>query len=71
MKYLNKVVVNIHFLNFSPEFNKAIEAKQTGVQNALKAKNVLERTKIEAEQRIVQAQAEAIRIQAEAVRSQA
>lgn len=61
----------VHF-NFSPEFNKAIEAKQTEVQNALKAKNVLERTKIEAEQRIVQAQAEAeaIRIQAEAVRSQ-
>lgn len=58
--------------SFSPAFNEAIEAKQTEVQNTLKAKNVLERTKIESEQRIVQAQAEAeaIRIQAEAVRSQ-
>lgn len=61
----------VHF-DFSPEFNKAIEAKQTEVQNALKAKNILERTKIESEQRIAQAQgeAEAIRIQARAIQNQ-
>ena len=61
----------VHF-DFSPEFNKAIEAKQTEVQNALKAKNILDRTKIEAEQRIQQAQgeAEAIRIQAQAIQAQ-
>lgn len=61
----------VHF-DFSPEFNKAIEAKQTEVQNALKAKNILERTKIESEQRIAQAkgEAEAIRIQAEAIQNQ-
>ena len=64
--------VQLTHFQFSPEFNRAIEAKQTEAQNTLKAKNILERTKIESEQRIVQAQAEAeaIRIQAEAIRSQ-
>lgn len=58
--------------NFSEAFNEAIEAKQTEVQNTLKAQNILERTKVESEQRIVQAkaEAEAIRIQAEAIRNQ-
>lgn len=58
--------------NFSKEFDAAVEAKQLEVQNALKAKNVLERTKIEAEQKIVRANAEAetIRIQSEAIRAQ-
>ena len=57
---------------FSKEFDRAIEAKQTEAQNTQKARNILERTKIESEQRIVQAkaEAEAIRIQAEAIRSQ-
>ncbi len=61
----------VHF-DFSPEFNKAIEAKQTEVQNALKAKNILDRIKIESEQKIVQAKAEAetIRIQSEAIKAQ-
>ena len=64
--------VQLTHFQFSPEFNRAIEAKQTEAQNALKAKNILERTKIESEQRIAQAkgEAEAIRIQAEAIRSQ-
>lgn len=63
--------VQLTNFEFSQAFNEAIEAKQTEVQNALKAKNILERTKIEAEQRIVQAnaEAEAIRIQTEAIRS--
>ncbi len=45
--------------NFSEEFTKAIEAKQTAEQLALKALRDLERVKIEAEQRIAQAKAEA------------
>lgn len=58
--------------NFSPEFNSAIESKQTEVQKTLKAKNILQRTQIEAESRIAQAkgEAEAIRIQAQAIQNQ-
>lgn len=54
---------------FSKGFNEAIESKQTEVQKTLEAQNRLERTQIEAKQRIAQAQgeAEAIRIQSEAV----
>jgi len=44
---------------FSPQFNAAIESKQTAEQNALKAKRDLERIKVEAEQKVTQAQAEA------------
>jgi|LULG01.1.fsa_nt_gb regulator of protease activity HflC (stomatin/prohibitin superfamily) len=64
--------VQLTDFRFSREFDAAIEAKQTEVQRTLKAKNILERTKIEAEQRITQAEgeAEAIRIQAEAIRAQ-
>lgn len=70
----NVIVDDVQLVNFtfSDAFNEAIEAKQTEVQNTLKAQNVLERTKVESEQRLVQAkaEAEAIRIQAEAIRSQ-
>lgn len=54
--------------DFSVEFNKAIESKQTAVQDALRAENDLRRIKTEAEQRVAQAQAEAqaIRLQSEA-----
>ena len=45
--------------SFSEEFNRAIEAKQTAEQSALKAKRDLDRIKIEAEQRVTQARAEA------------
>lgn len=45
--------------SFSEEFNRAIEAKQTAEQSALKAKRDLDRIKIEADQRITQARAEA------------
>lgn len=44
---------------FSDEFNHAIEGKQSAEQDALKAKRVLEKVKIEAEQKITSAQAEA------------
>jgi regulator of protease activity HflC (stomatin/prohibitin superfamily) len=51
--------INIKEFAFSEEFNKAIEAKQTAEQNALRAQRDLERIKIEAEQKIAQAGAEA------------
>ncbi len=45
--------------NFSPEFNKAIEAKQVAEQAALRAKNDLERIRTEAQQDRVRAQGKA------------
>lgn len=50
---------------FSEEFNKAIESKQTAEQLALKAQRDLQRIKIEAEQKVAgaKAEAEALRIQ--------
>lgn len=62
--------VSIVNLDFSPEFNKAIEAKAAAVQNAQKAQNDLARIKIEAEQRVTtaNAEAEAIRIKASALK---
>ena len=59
-------------LDFSKEYNKAIEEKQVAEQNALKAENDLKRVEFEADQRVAQAkaEAEAIRIQAEAITSQ-
>lgn len=59
--------------SFSPEFDAAIEAKQTAVQTALKAENDLRRIEIEAKQRIetAKAEAESIRIQAEALKQNA
>ncbi|MEG0615308.1 MAG: prohibitin family protein [Oscillospiraceae bacterium] len=52
-------VFNIISFDFSEEFNKAIEAKQTAQQNALKAEQDLQRIKVEAQQKIEQAKAEA------------
>lgn len=56
--------------NFSEGFNTAIEAKQTAVQDALKAENDLKRIQIEAQQKIetAKAEAESIRIQGEALK---
>ena len=56
---LNVEVLNVINFNFSDEFNRAIEAKQTAQQQALKAEQDLARIRIEAEQQIAQAQAEA------------
>jgi regulator of protease activity HflC (stomatin/prohibitin superfamily) len=55
---------------FSDAFNAAIEAKQTAVQEALKAENDLKRIQIEAQQKIetAKADAESIRIQGEALK---
>lgn len=52
-------VFNIINFEFSAEFNKAIEEKQTAQQNALKAEQDLARIKVEAEQQIELARAEA------------
>jgi prohibitin 2 len=41
--------------DFSPEFNKAIEQKQVAEQEAAREKNILEKVKIQAEQRIAEA----------------
>jgi regulator of protease activity HflC (stomatin/prohibitin superfamily) len=63
---------NITNLSFSDSFNKAIEAKVTAEQEALKAQNDLKRIEFEADQRIAtaEAEAEAIRISAQAINSQ-
>lgn len=57
--------------SFSAEFDRAIEAKQTAVQDALKAENDLRRIEIEAKQKIetAKADAESIRIQGEALKA--
>lgn len=64
--------VQITNFQFSEAFVQAIENKQIAEQNALKAKNDLDRIKVEAEQQIATARgnAESIRIQAEAIRAQ-
>lgn len=64
--------VQITDFKFSEQYDAAIEAKQTAEQNAQKAKNDLERIKIEATQKVetAKAEAEAIKIQSEAVRAQ-
>jgi regulator of protease activity HflC (stomatin/prohibitin superfamily) len=63
------VELSITDFEFSPEFNRAIEQKQTAEQLALKAKRDLDRIRIEAQQKIAtaQAEAEALRIQRQAV----
>lgn len=51
--------VNILDMDFSEQFNAAIEAKQTAQQNALKAEQDLARIQVEAQQKVVEAQADA------------
>lgn len=74
MTAYNISVEDIQITNFafSRSFDSAIEAKQTAEQNALKAKNDLDRIKIEAQQKIAMAEAEAktIQIQAQAIKEQ-
>lgn len=61
------VDANITDLNFSAEFNKAIEQKAVAQQEVEKAKQELERVKVEAESKIeaARAEAEAQRLQQE------
>ena len=55
------IVENFNIINFdfSPEYNASIEAKQVMEQNVQTAKLELEKTRIEAEQRVVEAQGQA------------
>jgi regulator of protease activity HflC (stomatin/prohibitin superfamily) len=68
--------VSITEFNFSPEFSKAIEAKQVAEQDALRAERELRRVQIEAQQQVAQADAQAearlkvARAEAEALRLQ-
>lgn len=64
--------INIVEFMFSPEFDSAIEAKVKAEQDALAQKNLLEKVKYEAQQKIetAKAEAESIKIQAAAVTSQ-
>ncbi|MDR3209879.1 MAG: prohibitin family protein [Oscillospiraceae bacterium] len=50
---------NITNFDFSEEFNRAVEAKQTAQQDALRAEQELARIKIEAQQQVEQAKAAA------------
>lgn len=61
--------ISLTDIDFSPEFNAAIEAKVTAEQNALAEKNKLEAVKYQAQQKIetAKAEAESIRIQTEAL----
>lgn len=61
--------VSITNFEFSPDFQAAIESKQTAAQLALKAENDLKRIKVEAEQTIetAKAQAQAIQIRGDAL----
>jgi len=71
----NHIIVEDIFItdfDFSPEFNKAIEAKVTAEQRALEEQNKLAQVEFQAQQKITTATAEAtaIKIQAEAVTQQ-
>ena len=52
-------IFNIINFDFSDEFNRAIEAKQTAQQNALRAQQELEKVKVDAQQKVEEARAEA------------
>lgn len=62
--------VSLVNINFSDDFNKAIERKAQAEQDALAEKNKLESVKYQAQQKIetAKAEAEAIRIKAEALK---
>lgn len=66
---INIVELSVTDFEFSAEFNRAIESKQTAEQNALRAKRDLERIKVEAEQKVTsaRAEAEALRLQRQVI----
>jgi len=66
---INVVELSITDFEFSQEFNKAIESKQTAEQHALRAKRDLDRIRVEAQQKIAtaQADAEALRLQRQVI----
>jgi regulator of protease activity HflC (stomatin/prohibitin superfamily) len=70
--YIQVTDVSIVNFDFSESFNAAIEAKVTAEQEALKQKNLLEKVKFEAEQKVATAKAEAesIKLQSEAANNE-
>jgi regulator of protease activity HflC (stomatin/prohibitin superfamily) len=66
---INIVELSVTDFEFSAEFNRAIESKQTAEQNALRAKRDLDRIKVEAEQKVTsaRAEAEALRLQRQVI----
>lgn len=66
---ISVVELSITDFEFSQEFNRAIESKQTAEQLALKARRDLDRIKVEAQQKITaaQAEAEALRLQRQVI----
>lgn len=64
--------ISITDLDFSPQFNAAIESKVKAEQDALTQKNLLAKVQYEAEQRIATARAEAesIRLQSDAANNE-
>ena len=73
MAPFNITVSNISLVNFgfSPEYQKAIEAKVIAIQQTAKAEQDLRRIEVEAKSRVAQAEGEAkaISIQAQAIQS--
>ena len=73
MAPFNISVSNVSLVNFgfSPEYQRAIEAKVISVQQTAKAEQDLRRIEVEAKSRVAQAkgEAEAIQIQAQAIQS--
>lgn len=71
LKSYNVILDDVSIVNidFSEDFNRAIELKAAAVQNAQKAENDLRRIEIEAKQTVesAKAQAESIKIQSEAL----
>jgi len=61
LKKYNIIVENVSLTDFkfSEQFTKAIEAKVTAEQEALQATNILQKVKVEAEQKITAAQGDA------------
>jgi len=57
--YINVDEISIKNFQFSKTFAESIELKQKAEQDALRAKNELEKVKVEAEQQIAKARAEA------------
>lgn len=63
--------ITLRNVNFTPEFSKAVEAKQVEAQNIQRAEYTLQRIEIEKQQKIVEAEgdAEAIRLRGETLKA--
>ena len=59
-------IFNIINFDFSEEFNRAIESKQTAQQNALRAEQELAKVRVDAQQKVEEAKADALAIREKA-----